>query len=133
MEKEEQIEYWLEIAEYDYKTAVVMHKSKRYLYVGFMCHQVIEKAFKALYVHNKSETPPFIHNLLNIAELAGFYKLISDEHKDFVDELLPLNIEARYPVRKEQLYNRIDKSYSKYLLTKTDELFLWIKAKLLKN
>ena len=133
MEKEEQIEYWLEIAEYDYKTAVAMDKSKRYLYVGFMCHQVTEKAFKALYVHKKSETPPFTHNLLNIAELAGFYDLISDEHKDFVDELLPLNIEARYPVRKDELYNRIDKLYSKYLLTKTEELFLWIKSMLLKN
>jgi HEPN domain-containing protein len=130
MEKEEQIKYWLEVADYDFLTAVAMHKSKRYLYVGFMCHQLIEKAFKALFVFKKSENPPFTHNLLNIAEMAGFYKLFTDEQKDFIDELLPLNIEARYPVRKDELYNRIDKNYSKYLLKKTEELFLWTKSKL---
>lgn len=35
--------YWIEIAKYDLETAEAMLKSKRYLYVGFMCHQSIEK------------------------------------------------------------------------------------------
>ena len=30
--------YWLKIANYDLKTAEAMLKSKRYLYVGFMCN-----------------------------------------------------------------------------------------------
>jgi hypothetical protein len=38
-------EYWFDIAEYDLETARVMLQGKRFLYVGFMCHQVIEKAF----------------------------------------------------------------------------------------
>jgi HEPN domain-containing protein len=32
-------EYWLDLAKYDLETAKAMLYSKRYLYVGFMCHQ----------------------------------------------------------------------------------------------
>jgi len=42
--------YWLEMAEYDIKTAEAMLESKRYLYVGFMAHQTIEKILKAYFV-----------------------------------------------------------------------------------
>ena len=44
----ERIEYWLELADYDLQTAKVMLTGERYLYVGFMCHQTIEKAIKAV-------------------------------------------------------------------------------------
>ena len=37
----DKIEYWLEMCEYDFETAKAMLKSKRYLYVGFMCNQAI--------------------------------------------------------------------------------------------
>ncbi|HNT28701.1 MAG TPA: HEPN domain-containing protein, partial [bacterium] len=46
MEQAEKTAYWFEIAEYDLETARAMLKTKRYLYVGFMCHQTIEKALK---------------------------------------------------------------------------------------
>ena len=46
-ENKEKVSYWLDLAEYDLDTAKAMLKSRRYLYVGFMCHQVIEKALKA--------------------------------------------------------------------------------------
>ena len=54
--KAEIIEYWKELAEYDLETAKAMLKTKRYLYVGFMCHQVIEKIFKGYFVSRKNET-----------------------------------------------------------------------------
>ena len=37
------VKYWQEISKYDLDTAKAMLESKKYLYVGFMCHQVIEK------------------------------------------------------------------------------------------
>jgi len=46
MDNQERKKYWLELAEYDMETAKVMLLGERYLYVGFMCHQVIEKALK---------------------------------------------------------------------------------------
>lgn len=45
---EEKVRYWLEIAEYDLETARAMLETGRYLYVGFMCHQVVEKALKEI-------------------------------------------------------------------------------------
>ena len=47
MTKEEKVRYWLDIADYDLGTAEDLFKSKRWLYVAFMCHQVIEKTLKA--------------------------------------------------------------------------------------
>jgi HEPN domain-containing protein len=38
----------VESSDYDIETAKAMLKTGRYLYVGFMCHQVVEKAFKAI-------------------------------------------------------------------------------------
>jgi HEPN domain-containing protein len=39
---------WIESSDYDIKTAEAMFKSKRYLYVVFMCHLATEKMLKAL-------------------------------------------------------------------------------------
>ena len=46
----EKTKYWLEMAEYDFETARIMLQGRRFLYVGFMCHQTIEKILKAVYV-----------------------------------------------------------------------------------
>lgn len=42
MNKEEKVAYWLDIADYDMDTAQAMYGTGRWLYVGFMCHQVVE-------------------------------------------------------------------------------------------
>ncbi len=42
---DDKVKYWLELSDYDLGTALAMLNSKRYLYVGFMCHQTIEKNF----------------------------------------------------------------------------------------
>ena len=46
---QDKIKYWVEIADYDFDTAIAMLESRRLLYVGFMCHQVIEKMIKAFW------------------------------------------------------------------------------------
>lgn len=46
---ESKISYWVELSDYDIETAEAMFRTRRYLYVGFMCHQTIEKAFKAYF------------------------------------------------------------------------------------
>ena len=33
------IAYWVDFSEYDLATAEAMLKTRRYFYVGFMCHQ----------------------------------------------------------------------------------------------
>ena len=43
-------DYWFDSAEYDLQTAKAMLETRRFLYVGFMCHQTIEKALKGILV-----------------------------------------------------------------------------------
>ncbi len=64
----DKVTYWMEMSDYDFDTANAMFETKRYLYVGFMCHQTIEKILKA-YWSNVSEEPPLkIHSLSRLAE-----------------------------------------------------------------
>ncbi len=44
--------YWLDIANEDLEVAEDLFKTKRWLYVAFMCHQVIEKTFKVGMINN---------------------------------------------------------------------------------
>ena len=97
------IKYWIDLSDYDLETAEAMLESKRYLYVGFMCHQSIEKAFKAYYTKLKRETAPYSHSLSYLAKQGDFYGLFSEKQKEFIDQIEPLNIEARYPSHKERL------------------------------
>lgn len=80
-----------------------MLQSKRFLYVGFMCHQTNEKAFKALFTSLNADVAPYSHSLSYLAKKGGFYELFSEEQKDIIDQIEPLNIEARYPSHKERV------------------------------
>jgi HEPN domain-containing protein len=133
MEQAEKTSYWFEIAEYDLETARAMLKTKRYLYVGFMCHQTIEKALKGAYAAAKQATPPYSHNLAKIAVDAGIYDTLSGAHKEFVATLEPLNIEARYPTYKEKLLKSLTETRCRELVKGTEELLAWIKERSMKK
>ena len=127
---DDKTQYWIEISDYDLATAEAMLQSKRYLYVGFMCHQAIEKIFKAFFTKLKSETAPFSHSLSYLAKKGDFYESFSEDQKDFIDQLEPLNIEARYPSHKERLMKSLTDEKCKEILKNTKELQQWIKVKL---
>jgi len=74
MTTNEKVKYWIDIANYDLVTAQAMLTSKRYLYVGFMCHQAVEKILKAYFTKEKKETPPFIHNLKSLSNKSEIYQ-----------------------------------------------------------
>lgn len=124
------VTYWIEMSDYDLETADAMLLTGRYLYVGFMCHQTIEKILKAYWANSFAETPLKIHSLSRLAEKTGIDQELSEEQLDFIDRLEPLNIEARYPSYKERLMKSLTKDYCISLLEQTKELQLWIKNKL---
>jgi HEPN domain-containing protein len=128
----ERIEYWLKLSDYDIETARVMLKGKRYLYVGFMCHQVVEKALKAVISRDcaEGEMPPKIHNLTKLANKAGLYEEMTNEQLLFIDEINPLNIEARYPEYKNQVAANLSDNICKEMITKTEDLLCWIRERL---
>ena len=59
-----------------------------------------------------------------------FYENFSEEQKDFIDQIEPLNIEARYPSHKERLLKSLSESKCKEILENTITLQTWIKTKL---
>ena len=124
------VNYWIDLSDYDLETAEAMLQGKRYLYVGFMCHQTIEKAFKAYFSSLKSDVAPYSHSLSYLAKKGGFYELFSEEQKDFIDQIEPLNIEARYPAHKERLLKSLTESKCNEIIEKTKEIQKWIKEKL---
>lgn len=124
--------YWIEMSDYDFDTAEAMLRTGRYLYVGFMCHQTIEKALKAYWSLVLDEPPLKIHHLSRLAAQTELVKELSEDQLSLIDMLEPLNIEARYPSYKEQLMKVLTSDYCEQLLNRTNELRLWIKDKLSK-
>jgi HEPN domain-containing protein len=119
----------MERVEYDLETARAMLQSGRYLYVGFMCQQVIEKALKAVLARGGA-MPPRVHNLSRLAEQAGLFGQMDGRQRSTINLLLPLHIEGRYPGDVDRLSRELDVDTCRDLLARTEELCGWIRAKL---
>jgi HEPN domain-containing protein len=92
--KDKLIEYWVACSDDDYETMIAMFDTKRFSWSLFIGHLMIEKLLKAYYVKVKSDYPPFIHNLLRLAEKAELS--LSDELKKQLVTITAFNINARY-------------------------------------
>ncbi|HWQ75238.1 MAG TPA: HEPN domain-containing protein [Syntrophomonas sp.] len=92
-----------------------------------------KKGLKGYYAFNIKDTPPHIHNLIMLAKKGQLFDMLSEEQKDLMDLLEPLNIEARYPTVKEKLMQSLSQEKCQEITKKTEALYLWIKAKLLKS
>ncbi len=123
------VEKWIERAEYDLETAGAMLKAGRYLYVAYICQQSIEKILKALIAHKNLENLP-IHNLNRLAEIAGIHDDLSTLQLDFLAELTPYCIEARYGDYKESLNEIINKEKAEELFKNTERVYRWIYQKI---
>lgn len=126
----ERSEYWLELAEYDLETAKAMLETSRYLYVGFMCHQAIEKMMKAYYVKATGEVPPYTHNLELLAQKSCMLESLTPDQLDFIRRLEPLNVESRYPADRDLLARALTLEKCRLILDQTTEMYRWIEQKL---
>ena len=129
LDTKEQIEYWLELAAYDFGTAKAMQRACKYLYVGFMCQQVIEKALKAV-IAKTGAVPPKTHDLQKLAELTDLAKYMNEKQEDLLKELSPLNTETRYRSYKELVARGLNKHICREYIIQTEEMLKWIKEKL---
>ncbi len=91
------VAHWIERSQYDLDTAKIMLETGRYLYVAYMCQQAVEKILKAIIARQGKENFP-IHNLNRLAEIAMLRKRLSSDQFNFLAELTPYHIEARYGV-----------------------------------
>jgi HEPN domain-containing protein len=122
-------EYWTGLSDYDLVVAKDMLKAKHYLYVGFMCHQSVEKALKAVFVRDyPPENLPYVHRLLRIAESSAILNKLSQGQKKLLQELEPMNIEARYPEEKNRIFSSLTEDYCEKLIERTEEFLTWLKT-----
>ena len=120
---------WIERAHYDLESAEAMFKACRYLYVAFLCQQTLEKMLKAQIINQGGEILRS-HNLVRLAELSGFYISLPNKDQDFLANLSPFAIEARYGDYKNKLSEIIDRKTAQKYLLKTQEIYQWLKEKI---
>lgn len=126
----EVVEKWISMVDYDLETAKAMYTTKRWLYVGFMCHQSIEKMLKGYWSAIREDDPPYKHNLLHLAELTGIAEMMNQKQRHFLNIMMPMNIEARYADYKDELFKSLTPEFCEKILIDTEALIIWIKNKL---
>lgn len=118
-------EYWLELSEYDWGTARDMMKSKRYVYVVFMCHLSTEKLIKGAVVEfTDIAVPPKIHLLVDLAKLAKLE--LSEDQEVFLQKLTIEQQKARYPDDVRRLGKAYTKDYAQKVLDLAEEFREWL-------
>jgi|SRR3989339_759748 len=128
MDLREKVAYWLENAEYDLQTAKIMDESSRYSYTAFMCQQALEKIIKAIYLQNNSKEAPKSHNLVYLVGITNL--ILSEEQTKLFAELSSFYLEGRYPTYKEKMSKLINKSKSQEILSKSKDVFKWLKSQI---
>jgi len=123
------VQEWIGISEYDLCTAEAMLKTKRFLYVVFMCQQAVEKILKAIYVQKKSELPPRTHNLLYLADTLEIS--LQEEELMLLSRLNQFYLESRYPGERVKLAKVVDKDKAREMLKKTKGVWKCLRQKLL--
>ena len=108
-------------------TAKAVLEKKRFLYVGFLCHQTVEKCLKAYFWLTQKHEPPLTHNLILLSKQSGFDARSEEKYIELFKELMPLNIQTRYPEDKELLLKSLTAARCRKLLNETTELYAWIK------
>jgi HEPN domain-containing protein len=128
MNKQEKFECWIESAIDDLSIADTLIKGGHWLYVLFMCQQVIEKAVKGLYAFYVDDNIPHIHNIGAIAQKLEnkIPVVINSEQYSFFEDLSKYYIKSRYNIYKRNLSVKLDAKKTKIMLKKTKEVFEWL-------
>lgn len=84
---------------------------------------------KAYYVKIKSDYPPFIHNLLRLAEKADLE--LSDKVKEQLVTITAFNINARYDDYKMSFKNQCTPEFTAEWINNLKKMRQWIKILIL--
>ena len=125
----DKVRYWLDIATNDLDTAEYLFQGGRWLYVAFMCHQVLEKLLKAYWTATRDDMPPYIHSHIKLLDSCGLLDQMTEEQLEFIDYMVPMNIEARYPEYKQNLAAHLNEEASRDIIEKTKIFKQWILQK----
>ena len=130
MDKQELIKYWISSSDRDFQAMMHLVEKGDYSWSLFIGHLVIEKLMKALYVKKTSNSPPFIHDLVRLAEKANLE--LEEEQKDILDTLSTFNLRVRYDDYKMEFHRKCTKEFTEKWVIAIKEFREWIKQMLKK-
>ena len=130
MQKEELIKYWTDSSDKDFQAMVHLLEKGDYTWSLFIGHLTIEKLLKAWYVQNVSNTPPFIHDLVRLAEKGNLP--VDEDKKDILDTISAFNLRARYDDYKLEFHRKCTQDFTEKWTNHIKELRKWLKELLLK-
>jgi HEPN domain-containing protein len=122
---EKMIKYWVDSSDEDFETMNAMFESKRYSWSMFVGHLMIEKLLKALYVKTNNDFPPYLHNLLRLAEMCDLN--IDEEQRLFFATVTAFNINARYDDYKMTFQKTCTPDFSSLWILRLQNQRQWIK------
>ena len=79
---------------------------------------------------NDENHPIPVHNLNRLAEECSIDNDLSDKQKQFLDNLNPFYIKARYPNYKQKQFEISSKEYAEEVIQDTKDFVKWLKLKL---
>jgi HEPN domain-containing protein len=121
---DEQVKYWMELAEQDLPVAESLFEKKHYMYCLYLGHLVLEKTLKAYYVKTLQKTPPKTHDLLKLSEATSLN--LTEEQEEFLNRVTDFNIESRYPDYKSNFYTLCTKEFTSENFNKIKEFYGWM-------
>jgi HEPN domain-containing protein len=124
--RDKTVKYWIDSSDDDFETMIVMFVSQRYSWSMFVGHLMIEKLLKALFVKTNNASPPFIHNLLRLAEKCNLD--LNEEQRLFFATVTAFNINTRYDDYKLSFQKTCTPEFSAYWIEKLKNQRLWIKT-----
>ena len=119
---------WIKTSDYDIATAGAMFKSKRYVYVIFMCHLAAEKLLKAAVCKIIKRVPPKTHDLFLLLKLSNLE--LPENHRQLIAHLNSASIPKRYPEDITKLTKEYNSATAKIYLNQTKRFLIWLKQKL---
>jgi HEPN domain-containing protein len=129
MTREEIALKWLEQVDEDIVTAEALYTTGHWLYIGFLCHQAIEKVIKAYWFACRDDEPIYLHNHFRLLEGCGLKNELSDVQRRFIEIMAPMYIAGRYPEYKSQVARMLNEKGSAYLIEQTKQFREWILQK----
>ena len=124
-DKDKLVNYWVDSSDEDFETMIALFDSKRYSWSMFVGHLMMEKLLKALFVRVNNEFPPFIHNLLRLAEKCKLD--LNEENTLFFATVTAFNINARYDDYKMSFQKTCTPEFSLYWIEQLKNKRLWIR------
>jgi HEPN domain-containing protein len=127
MNKEDVLHYWITSSDNDFSAMIHLFEKGDYTWSLFIGHLVIEKLLKAMVVYQTDITPPFIHDLVRLAEKASLS--LTEEQRDILDTVSTFNLQARYDDYKMAFHGKCSQAFTEKWVDEIKGFRKWIKNK----